>query len=90
MVNKIENEKYNKKVEVQKIRKTSPDKVSHSGKLIYSIKKDVEKKKGKKEGREEGRKEERKEGREEAICDNQDDESTKSNDDENVKIERKI
>ena len=77
MVNKIENEKYNKKVEVQKIRKTSPDKVSHSGKLIYSIKKDVKKKKG------------RKEGRGEAICDNQDDESTKSNDDENVKIERK-
>ena len=77
MVNKIENEKHDKKVEVQKIRKKSPDKVSHSGKLISSIKKDVKKKKGKKEGREE------------AICDNQDDESTKSNDDENVKIERK-
>ena len=54
MVNKKENEKYNEKVEVQKIREKSPDKV-----------------------------------RGEAICDNKDDESTKSNDDENVKIERK-
>ena len=63
MVNKKENENYNKNVEVQKIREKSTDKVSHSGKLIYSVKKDVKKKKGKKEGREGGRKERREEGR---------------------------
>ena len=62
MVNKIENEKHDKKVEVQKIRKKSLDKVSHSGKLIYSIKKKC-KKEERKEGREGGRKEGREEGR---------------------------